>query len=60
MDAKKYIEIDPNLLRPNEVHDLLGDPAKIGDKLGWHPRTSFDELVTEMVAHDQSTVKGRF
>jgi len=60
LDAKKYVEIDPNLLRPNEVHDLLGDPSKIGDKLGWHPRTSFDELVTEMVAHDQSTEKRRF
>jgi GDPmannose 4,6-dehydratase len=34
------------------VETLLGDPAKAKTKLGWVPRISFDELVTEMVRED--------
>jgi GDPmannose 4,6-dehydratase len=34
------------------VETLLGDPSKASAKLGWKPRTSFDELVDEMVQHD--------
>lgn len=58
LTASDYVEIDPGLLRPNEVHDLLGDPSKIAQKLGWRPRSSFEDLVTEMVAYDQSVLGG--
>lgn len=58
LTASEYVEIDPGLLRPNEVHDLLGDPSKIAQKLGWRPRSSFEDLVTEMVAYDQSVLGG--
>jgi GDPmannose 4,6-dehydratase len=34
------------------VETLLGDPSKAKEKLGWVPRTSFAELVTEMVRED--------
>ena len=47
-----YVEIDPSLFRPNEVHDLLGDSSKIYDRLGWVPEISFEQLVKEMVDHD--------
>ena len=46
------VQVDPRYFRPTEVETLLGDPAKAKQKLGWTPRTSFKELVTEMVRED--------
>ncbi|URM33462.1 GDP-mannose 4,6-dehydratase [Cytobacillus firmus] len=46
------VTVDPQLFRPTEVDLLLGNPAKAKEKLGWEPRTSFDELVKMMVQSD--------
>ena len=46
------VRIDPRYFRPAEVDMLVGNPAKARDKLGWSHRTTFLELVKEMVAHD--------
>lgn len=46
------VRVDPNYFRPTEVASLLGDPSKARDVLGWTPRTTFDELVHEMVGED--------
>jgi GDPmannose 4,6-dehydratase len=46
------VRVDPRYFRPTEVETLLGDPSKAKAKLGWTPRTSFDELVREMVESD--------
>lgn len=46
------VAIDPKFFRPTEVDLLLGNPAKAKDKLGWEPKTSFDELVKMMVEAD--------
>jgi GDPmannose 4,6-dehydratase len=46
------IAVDPRYFRPTEVQSLLGDPTKAREKLGWEPKTSFQELVDEMVAED--------
>jgi GDPmannose 4,6-dehydratase len=46
------VRIDPRYFRPTEVETLLGDAAKARSRLGWEPRTSLEELVREMVAHD--------
>jgi GDPmannose 4,6-dehydratase len=46
------IRVDPRYYRPTEVETLLGDPTKAREKLGWVPKTSFDELVAEMVSED--------
>ncbi|MGN6183165.1 MAG: GDP-mannose 4,6-dehydratase [Thermoanaerobaculia bacterium] len=46
------VEIDPRYLRPTEVDLLLGDATKARTKLGWTPRTSFEQLVDLMVDHD--------
>jgi GDPmannose 4,6-dehydratase len=46
------VEIDPRYFRPAEVETLLGDASKARDKLGWTPRTSFAELVAEMMDED--------
>jgi len=46
------VRIDPRYFRPTEVETLLGDPAKAKKNLGWSPKTSFAELVKEMVHED--------
>ena len=51
------VKVDPRYFRPTEVETLLGDPSKARDKLGWVPRTTFDELVREMVSSDFATAK---
>ncbi|MBW3638162.1 MAG: GDP-mannose 4,6-dehydratase [Armatimonadetes bacterium] len=52
LDAAEFVEVDPRFFRPAEVEYLLGDPQDTFDRLKWHPRTSFDELVREMVEAD--------
>lgn len=46
------VRVDPRYFRPAEVETLLGNPEKARRDLGWRARTSFRELVTEMVAED--------
>jgi GDPmannose 4,6-dehydratase len=50
--GRKIVAIDRRYFRPTEVDSLLGDPTKAKLKLGWQARTSFDELVEQMVSHD--------
>ncbi|HEX2233406.1 MAG TPA: GDP-mannose 4,6-dehydratase [Thermoleophilaceae bacterium] len=47
-----HVGTDPRFLRPAEVEHLVGDYSKARDKLGWEPRTSFEELVRLMVDSD--------
>src|SRR5713226_4712859 len=46
------VEIDARYFRPTEVDFLLGDPSKARAKLGWRHKTSFDQLVKDMVDAD--------
>jgi GDPmannose 4,6-dehydratase len=46
------VAVDPRYFRPTEVETLLGDPSKAKAKLGWQTRTTFKELVSEMVVAD--------
>ncbi|MFN3854226.1 MAG: GDP-mannose 4,6-dehydratase [Phreatobacter sp.] len=46
------VSVDPRYFRPTEVEQLLGDPGKARQRLGWHHTTTFPELVREMVAAD--------
>ncbi len=55
--GKCIVEVDPRYFRPTEVETLLGDPTKARDKLGWTPRTTFPELVKEMMSEDLKLAK---
>ena len=58
--GKVLIEVDPKYFRPAEVEQLLGDPTKAKELLGWNPRqTSFEQLVKIMVSHDMQYVKNQ-
>lgn len=51
-DTQPIVAVEPRFFRPSEVETLLGDPSKARTRLGWSPRTSFEELVAEMVRED--------
>ena len=50
--GKTLVRIDPTYFRPTEVDLLIGDASKAREKLGWKPKTTFAQLVKEMVAGD--------
>ena len=56
--GKTLVAIDTKYYRPTEVDLLLGDPAKARAKLGWRHKTSFEELVAEMVRSDRKLLRG--
>ena len=55
--GKCLVEVDPRYFRPTEVETLLGDPTKAKEKLGWVPKITLEEMVTEMVEHDLMIAK---
>ena len=55
--GQTVVRVDPRYFRPTEVESLLGDASKAKNQLGWSPRTSFNELVTEMVRVDLDEAK---
>ena len=56
-DGAVVVRIDPRYYRPAEVETLLGDPSKAREKLGWTPTTSLEEMIAEMIHHDQEEAK---
>jgi GDPmannose 4,6-dehydratase len=50
--GKVIIEVDKRYFRPTEVEALIGDPTKARKKLGWFPKVTFKDLVSEMVRED--------
>lgn len=56
--GKVLVEVDPRFFRPSEVDQLLGDPTKARERLGWNPtKTPFEKLVKLMVDSDVELVK---
>jgi GDPmannose 4,6-dehydratase len=51
-DWERYVETNPQFLRPAEVDLLIGDASKARQNLGWEPRVKFEELVGMMVESD--------
>jgi len=51
-DGRAVVRIDPRYYRPTEVDTLIGDATKAREKLGWEARTSFEDMIKEMVEAD--------
>jgi GDPmannose 4,6-dehydratase len=49
---EKYVTIDPRYFRPTEAEELVANPRKAKEKLGWEPMIKFDDLVKIMVDAD--------
>jgi len=56
--GETIVAVDRRYFRPTEVETLLGDPTKAREKLGWTPKTSFDELIRDMVKADLKATSG--
>lgn len=57
LDWEKYVKVDERFLRPLDLNYLRGDYAKAKQKLGWEPKTSFEQLVELMVNEDMNRWK---
>jgi GDPmannose 4,6-dehydratase len=52
LELDRHVVVDPAFLRPAEVDHLVGDASKAREKLGWEPRTGFEEMIRLMVDAD--------
>ena len=57
LDWQKYVRLDPALIRPAEVDQLIGDASKAARVLGWAPTVDFSGLVQMMVEADLKRVQ---
>ena len=48
------IKIDSRYFRPTEVDELIGDPTKSFEKLGWRPEINLEEMIEEMIIEDRN------
>ena len=55
--GKIIVKVDPNYYRPLEVDELIGDPQKAKNELGWQAKTKFKDLVSIMVKSDFNKLK---
>ena len=53
------IKVDSRYFRPTEVDQLLGDPSKAREKLGWVPKITLEGMVSEMINNDLEEAKNR-
>jgi GDPmannose 4,6-dehydratase len=54
----KIVAVDSRYFRPTEVETLLGDARKARERLNWTPKTSFEELIQEMIESDVRQARG--
>jgi len=57
LNWKKYVRVDPKLIRPAEVDLLLGDSSRARKELKWKPEVSFERMIEMMVDEDIARVK---
>jgi GDPmannose 4,6-dehydratase len=50
--GRELVSVSDKYFRPAEVEELLGDPSKAKEDLGWEPKCTFYQLVQEMVDAD--------
>ena len=59
LDYRDHVTLDPHLLRPGEIHSLLGNPTKAQRELHWQPRITFQDLIVEMVENDLANLQNK-
>jgi GDPmannose 4,6-dehydratase len=52
LEAANHVRIDPELARPADIEEVVADPSKARDRLGWQAQTTFEGLVEMMVRAD--------
>jgi len=57
--SSEIVRLDPSLMRPQDVKCLVGNPSKSYIELGWSPKKSFKELISEMALHDLNLYKSK-
>lgn len=57
-DWESRVRTDAAFVRPSDAVDLVGDPSRAREVLGWEPRVRFEELVRRMVEHDLALLRG--
>ena len=57
LDWQKYVASDPSLIREDEHFQLVADPSKANQNLGWQPQVSFEQLISKMVNADLERLK---
>ncbi len=57
--SSEIVQLDPSLMRPQDVKCLVGNPSKSYIELGWSPKKSFKELISEMALHDLNLYKSK-
>jgi GDPmannose 4,6-dehydratase len=59
LDWQEYVQIDESLVRGTaELHNLVGDPTRAREQLGWQPTVSFEELVHLLVDAELERLRG--
>jgi len=58
-DWQSHIKSDPKFKRPAELYSLCGDSSRAQKQLNWHPRTSFEQMVRDMVDADLARLQPR-
>ncbi len=58
--GKVVVKIDQRYFRPTEVEQLLGDASKARKKLGWQPKISLSQLISEMIQQDMNEAKKEY
>jgi GDPmannose 4,6-dehydratase len=56
LNWEEHVKIDQRYFRPTEAEDLVADPRKIYDSLGWKPKVRFNDLIKIMVDADMRKV----
>lgn len=57
LNPKEFVKHNPRFLRPTEVDNLIGDPAKARNKLGWSHKVRPEQLAAIMLTHDERLIK---
>jgi len=57
LDPDEFVVVDPQFVRPLDPIPLVGDATLAREKLGWKPRTSFEELIGMMVEQDLAELR---